>query len=121
MGIDRKISAVRRGGINRQVMALLLLIAFAFQSYLTQTHIHETAPARSCASLCVTHAPSSPLGDAAACPLCQAVVHAGAFLTPATLTATLLLSWVESLVLMQRNFALRAIFDRHGLSRAPPR
>jgi hypothetical protein len=124
MGIDREISAVRRRGIGWHAITLLLLLAFAFQSYLTQTHIHGSAgtPSQACVSKCVVHTslPHSPFGDAAVCPLCQAIVHAGAFSAPATLAAVVPHLWVESLIPAMRGFALRTASVRNGLSRAPP-
>ncbi len=78
-------------------MTSLALLAFLFQSYAVQTHIHPelngldysalTASAPSHAANIGTslerdhHAPA-PLDDTARCPLCQEFLHAGAYLTP---------------------------------------
>lgn len=81
----------------RLVVATLALIAFAFQSYVTQTHIHF-APRLSAAAtftgalaskvsgkLAQRDAPkNAPDNDESPkCPLCQAVNYAGHFVTPA--------------------------------------
>ena len=124
MGFDRKISAVRRKGIGGRAITFLLLLAFAFQSYLTQTHVHWTSgtPTPTCVSKCVVHTPLplSPFGEAADCPLCQVVVHSGAFFAPAILAVAAPYLWVESLSPAERDFLLRAAPVRNGLSRAPP-
>jgi hypothetical protein len=89
------------------LIAAFTLMAFAFQSYVTQTHIHIAQP-QSAASTATdrgdsnrTHkayasqrtvpgdqAPSN--DDPVKCPLCQAVGYAGHFVTPSA-AATLLL------------------------------
>ena len=125
MGTDREISAARRRGIGRHVITFLMLLAFALQSYLTQTHIHwasETSR-QNCVSVCVVQAPhrSSPFGEAGDCPLCQAIVHAGAFFAPAVLVVFVQRLWVESTLPTAITGAHRFASARSGLSRAPPR
>jgi hypothetical protein len=124
MGIEREIPAVRRRGIGWQAIVFLLTLAFALQSYLTQTHIHWTSQtsSRTCVSACVASSPhrSSPFGEAADCPFCQAIVHAGAFFAPAILAIVLPCLRVESPVPAMREFMLRTASVRHGQSRAPP-
>lgn len=125
MGIDREISAVRRKGIGRHAITLVLLLAFALQSYLTQTHIHGLSPARGCAEKCFVNTPagnSAPFGEATVdCPLCQAIFHAGAFFAPAALTVFVPRLWVEGTLSSAKPFAARGQYARNGLSRAPPR
>jgi hypothetical protein len=74
-------------GARQNVIALLVAFAFALQSFLTQTHLHDTAPAFGNGAIInlstgdpVHKAPadSSPLD----CPYCQAVAHSGAFFLP---------------------------------------
>ncbi|HXV01726.1 MAG TPA: hypothetical protein VG166_14630 [Caulobacteraceae bacterium] len=74
----------RSSGGGRLVVTWMVLLAFALQSYITQTHIHDaTAPARSAIPAGVsqaTVAATSPADqEAIACPFCQAVAAAGAF------------------------------------------
>jgi hypothetical protein len=122
------IDSVRLGDRSRRIgwhaVTLLLLLAFALQSYLAQTHIHETSGtlSQTCVSKCVVHLPLShfPFGEAADCPLCQAVVHAGAFFAPAILAVIALCQCVEFLISARQDFAPRTASVRHGLSRAPP-
>lgn len=127
MGFNRKISAARQKGIGRFAVTFLLLLAFAFQSCLTQTHIHgySIAPAQACAVKCAVHVSvtnPSPLGEAAAdCPLCQAIVHAGAFFAPAQLPFFGPRVLAVASLLFAKPLVARAQFARDGLSRAPPR
>ncbi len=88
----------RQAGGWRSVVLTLALLAFALQSYITQTHIHfvsaqafglsgdnftptikttdgKTAPAKK--------TPSN--DDPANCPVCQAAAHAGQFITPSAI------------------------------------
>lgn len=124
MGTEREISAVRRGGIGRHAITLLLLLAFALQSYVTQTHIHGISGTRAenCISKCAGQTPlsHSPFGDAATCPLCQAITDAGAFFAPAILAIAVSHLWVENLIPAKQHFSLRITSARSGLSRAPP-
>jgi len=69
-----------------RLAALFMLVAFAVQGLAVQTHIHgDPLNARDH----VTHvsAPAAPASqdpyDPANCPLCQELVHAGAYLAPA--------------------------------------
>jgi hypothetical protein len=91
----------RRAGNSpaRLAVTLLALLAFALQSYVTQTHIHHA----SSAAFGLTFESTAHPEDAAAktpghsqdkypanedpsnCPLCQEILHAGAFVAPATL------------------------------------
>ncbi|MGN6516046.1 MAG: hypothetical protein ACTHLR_09430 [Rhizomicrobium sp.] len=126
MGVGTQTGGVRRGSTGRQVVTLLLLLAFAFQSYVTQTHIHEIfAPAsQRCDVTCVVHAPShdsSPFGEAADCPLCQAIVHAGTFFAPAVVALFVPRLWVETTLPAVKTVVTAGVPARDGLSRAPPR
>ncbi len=74
-----------RPSVRRIAATWLLLLAFALQAFVTQTHLHAQAfqPAPR-ASL---QASSPGDGEALACPLCQAVAAAGVFLTPVATVA----------------------------------
>jgi hypothetical protein len=71
----------------QRLMACLVLLAFVFQSYALQTHIHAgaTHPAIS------SRVPASGKGPVSnspmECPLCQALAHDGIFLEPAAVLA----------------------------------
>jgi hypothetical protein len=76
-----------RTGAWRLAVTWVLLLAFALQSYVTQTHFHPAAASERAPAVQLTdqvfaqRAP--PAGDEAiACPICQAIAAAGAFLAP---------------------------------------
>ena len=85
----------------RLIVAALSLIAFAVQTYITQTHIHlapatKTVIAYSLNAKAVAAAhqgtpEQNPANDEPVkCPLCQAVGYAGHFVTPSAAAAMLL-------------------------------
>jgi len=86
----------------RTLVTVLALIAFAFQSYVTQTHIHLSPAVAKAAITGDAHAKILPVAHRSApakepandepmkCPLCQAVGYAGHFVTPAAAAAMLL-------------------------------
>ena len=72
----------------RQVVALLALLFFAFQGYLTQTHIHAMWRNPPGAHMAEAGAQSTlprglpPSDNPAACPICQDMAQAGHFTFP---------------------------------------
>ena len=113
----------RLGGTHRFV-AFVAAIGLFLQSYATQTHIHFESREIGGFFQTAGHTPSSkqsPLDKAAACPLCQAIVHAGAFVVPSAPLVYLSFSWVAAARL---TFAAPPASGpvAHGWqSRAPPR
>lgn len=74
--------------VARLAFIYLALVAFGFQSYVTQTHIHLTAGEASSLAKQVAGHKRSPenlpnSGDPANCPICQEVLHAGHYVMPA--------------------------------------
>jgi len=100
----------------RVFFALLLLMTFSVQSYLTQTHIHF-AP-----SMAQKQAPGKlpSKDDPANCPVCQEMMQAGHFVTPAA--ASLLLPSAQvSVIEIATPVAVIAQAASHAWrSRAPP-
>jgi hypothetical protein len=87
----------------RVFVATLALIAFAFQGYISQTHVHvqlaglavsNVAAVKHSASdaACSQHAPDKTPAreDPMKCPLCQVVGYAGHFVTPSAAASLLL-------------------------------
>lgn len=108
----------------RLVLVYAVLAAFAFQSYVVQTHIHF-APAS------LAQLGSAPAGghhdrwpandDPANCPICQELLHSGQFVTPSAqflLPPTLAVSTI-ALVDQALPFVFAPSHIWHG--RAPPR
>lgn len=122
-------------GLARWTITLFVFFAFAFQSYVTQTHIHfpheaavnifasaDKSPAAH-AKLPGKNNPDKypPGDDPANCPICQEVMHAGAFVMP-DFVALLLPSQPISIVpvVIALPAAIKTVSHRWQ-GRAPPR
>ncbi|MDE2185099.1 MAG: hypothetical protein KGJ78_18965 [Alphaproteobacteria bacterium] len=106
-------------------MTWILLLAFALQSYITQTHMHPAANPAANAPIVknVSKAPASAPADRDAlnCPFCQAIAMAGAFFTPAAPLLFLPALWVMLAAPHVSVILLHPAFARGWHSRAPPR
>ena len=116
-----------------------MLIAFAFQSYLTQTHIHLPSPAPVAAAKLTDSSHSKPAAkDIAAhrrapadkapsddnpvkCPLCQAVGYAGHFVAPAAVATLLPAAAISILPLTIAILSPRESPSHIWQGRGPPR
>ncbi len=118
------------GGAPRRDASRLALIAFTllalvFQTFVVQTHIHVTAARASFGiekSAGQGQKPDKfpPADDPANCPICQELLHAGAFVTP-TPTALLVSTAVTVVHMVVAEIATTEIVTSHGWkSRAPP-
>jgi hypothetical protein len=114
----------RRWRVELRHVAVLVLIAFNLQAYIAQSHI-EGWQLRVSDGLIQTHsapakAPSTGHQGHLQCPLCLAVLHAGAFMGPAPLLWLTPSLWMHVALTMlnvqQRRPALAHIWR----SRAPP-
>jgi hypothetical protein len=102
------ISRLRRVSSWRQVLPMLMLVAFALQSYVTQTHIHfaghvvtggfafpgEDSKAPNAAALGAAQDKGDhdkyPSGDDPAnCPICQEILYAGHYVAPSAIAVLL--------------------------------
>jgi hypothetical protein len=109
------------GAIVRRLIGALILLAFSFQSYLAQTHIHEAVAATS-AALSHHQGQSKPPVDNSPldCPFCQAVAHVASFLMPGALLPFLAPEWVK-ITTLHALLADKGTVTRHDWqSRAPP-
>jgi len=104
----------RRRFAATRLLVLVTLLAFAVQTYLTQTHIHlanegqiprvhgQLVLGKASIGAPLEHKDRYPPNeDPANCPLCQELIHAGQFVTPAAsflLLPTLSLSTIERTV-----------------------
>ena len=114
-------AARKKGGITGwRLIAALVLLAFTVQSYVAQTHIHDTAPASAAIAKKLNH-DKSPLGNTPLdCPFCQAVAHASGFFMPAAPLLFISALWAE---MAPPHFLSRGSLSAtaHGWqSRAPP-
>lgn len=115
----RPAGAVKRASWFAMMMAVLL--AFTWQSFVTQTHRHYDASSTKTASLALQQAgKSSPSDLPATCPICSELAHAGQVIlpTPVTIAAP-----AESPVWLATTTPLalsRADRSHAWRSRAPP-
>ncbi len=117
-------------------MATFALIAFAFQGFVTQTHIHFAQPLSAGARLMASADVKSPAKDTAKkgipknapgsdesmkCPLCQAVGYAGHFVSPSQAVLLLPASAVSILPLAILLLSPRESPSYIWQGRGPPR
>lgn len=109
--------------VASRLVTLFALLVFALQGYLVQTHIHPV-PAM---ALRIVHS-SAPAGsgpvdpyDPASCPLCQEILHAGAFVAPVIASLPLQLDWIVSLAATVLPNPSTIQQSLNWQSRAPPR
>lgn len=98
----------------------LLLIAFTLQSYITQTHIHNAAPASITQTISHSHGKAPGDDNPMDCPFCQAVAHDGPFFLPAAPLLILSFSIAELAAPTFRIHLFRDAPAHVWQSRAPP-
>jgi hypothetical protein len=116
-----------RTGAFRFAIALLTLFAFTAQTVVTQTHIHAGAHAGAVTGAALAAIPRAPLpdkapsgDDSANCPICQGLLHAGAYVTPSTVAVlTLSVTTFVNIVALEV-IALEQANSHAWKSRAPP-
>jgi dienelactone hydrolase len=125
----RRIATIKTAPPLRVALVLFALLAFAFQSYVTQTHIHvggqsfgalvqlaATDGAKSTASKDKYPANQDPSN----CPICQEMVHSGSFITPSAIAA-LPPALAVSIVALRLEAAIAPQATSHSWrGRAPP-
>ncbi|MGH6877379.1 MAG: hypothetical protein ACREHV_08390 [Rhizomicrobium sp.] len=124
--IAKGLTARGHGRRTRRWITWVLLLAFTLQSFVTQIHLHGVAPFGDGAAIAKVlaktpvHRNAPADNDPATCPFCQAIIHAGAFFTP----APPILIFPAQLAQITASLPVRAMFCRavsHGWkSRAPP-
>ena len=126
---------VQTRAVARRFIVFVTLLAFCLQTYLTQTHIHFAAENRSAFSLeqnaaalfkPIAGTPEVPWDkfppndDPANCPLCQEILHAGHFVTPAAVAILLPFDRLSVIVVTAVTPLLAAAVTHIWRSRAPP-
>jgi hypothetical protein len=127
VGFGKPIAKRSTGRLPRLAVTLFALLAFALQSYVTQTHIHKPA-GPGFAAIAAALTIGAPIKDRKApakqdqnCPLCQAVAHSGAFVSPSA-APTLLPTLSVQIIVIVADVALAFEALSHDwLSRGPPR
>jgi len=123
----RQIARVDTGRMWRLGVTLFALLAFALQSYTTQTHIHKpTLPGF--AGIAAALDLDTPVKDGKApvkqdqqnCPLCQGVFHAGAFISPSAAAALLPTLSVQIIAVALHVAVVFDAVSHNWQSRGPP-
>jgi hypothetical protein len=118
----------------RRWVAVFALLAFALQTQITQTHVHFASSqafglssgdeATASAKIANKAAPqkSAPANDdPAKCPICQAVMHAGQFISPSTISFALPSEAIAIIPLSLVIAIARERASHNWQGRAPPR
>lgn len=115
-----------RTSLASRFIVFIAVLAFAFQSYIAQTHIHgQQQSLYGVAKIAAAPSPAPgklPLDNSSTdCPFCQAINLAGVFVTPAALLLQLPQMWVADVthIVLAREASGAPAHDWQ--SRAPPR
>ena len=111
----------------RRALVFMVLTAFVLQSYIVQTHIHF-APADLALLAGDAAAKNAPQhdrypanDDPANCPICQEILHTGAFITPAAIALLPPTLAVSTIAIAARELPFIAAVSHDWRGRAPPR
>jgi hypothetical protein len=110
-------------GSFRSLVCLIVLVTFALQSFLVQTHIHNLMPISTMSGsveLSASHQTKAPL-DADKCLLCQEYTHSGVYVMPAVAAALPPTVAVSLLPRLVAPFVLARLVSHNWMGRAPPR
>jgi hypothetical protein len=106
---------------RRWTLTLLALMAFLFQGYLVQTHIHVAGETAGFAQGAPGHR-HAPLGDdRSTCPICQQIAGHGQFLTPAQIVHVAPSATVPTVPHAERSLPFILALSHGWQGRAPPR
>jgi hypothetical protein len=120
-----------RKDVLRLAVTLFALVAFAFQGFVTQTHIHtglvpgvsdfeHSSPAKIASGSQKPHSGVPANQDPANCPICQQVAHAGQFVTPAAVSALAPTTIVSTIAIVLDAAIVATPASHPWHSRAPP-
>jgi hypothetical protein len=116
-----------RPGTARSVVALLIALAFALQSFFTQTHIHHWAQHLDGPAIVKVSA-GGPMGGSSTpddgspldCPYCQAIAHSGLFFMPSAPLLRAPVAFVQRTAPPEIRQTLKGAAVLSRRSRAPP-
>jgi hypothetical protein len=120
-----RLKSSARAGLGHRLVAALIFAAFLLQGFVTQTHMHTGSSAIPTtihfASKALHHAPTLPgSSDEANCPLCQAIVHAGAYIPPVVLDTLVRQRQSDTLPVVATRDARAAYYGYSEQPRGPP-
>lgn len=108
----------------RLALAYAVLLAFAFQTYVAQTHIHltqaETAKLYTGGTGHDRHDKYPASDDPANCPICQEILHSGHFVTPSALAYAPPALAVSTIALVDTALPFILALSHSWRGRAPP-
>jgi hypothetical protein len=110
----------RNNGQGWRAIACLILLAFTLQSYITQTHIHNTSPTSISKTFSKSHSKAPIDNSPIDCPFCQAIAHDGSFFLAAMPIFHLSATWTESAVFRFCERLNAGTAAHNWQSRAPP-
>lgn len=115
---------------------MLMLVAFALQSFVTQTHIHIDGHAVTAGFATADESPASamtgavahkdhgkypPADDSQTCPICQEMLYAGHYVMPAAVPLVLPVLPVSIVRIVTVEAIQLAALSHNWQGRAPPR
>jgi hypothetical protein len=114
----------KRSSIERLLLAGFMALAFFFQGYATQTHIHkQTDGATSIVSKVDGSSRPSKVpdnDDPANCPICQQISHAGQYVAPTWLLSFLILAAVSTIEIVNFSIPRFDAVSHSWRGRGPP-
>ncbi len=131
-----RVSASARPTGWRLAVASVVFVAFAFQSFVAQTHIHFAPDALArLAAYSASHAPKIAQGgagqdrhdnhpdndDPANCPICQEILHCGQFVAPAAQFILPPAMAVSTIAVVDKALPFVLALSHDWRGRAPPR
>jgi hypothetical protein len=121
--VAAKILKSGRFGGARGFVVFIAALGFLLQSFITQTHIHSGAfeTGGIFQTTGQSQAPEKAPVDKSSCPFCQAIVHAGAFVTPAPVLVYQSFVWVKTVPYVFLASTVSGEVSHDWRSRAPPR
>jgi hypothetical protein len=112
----------------RRLLFVFTLATFTLQGYIVQTHIHGSPHLAAGTNAAIGKAGSTdphdkyPANDDPAnCPICQEILHTGAFITPAAIALLPPTLAVSTIAIAARELPFIAAVSHDWRGRAPPR
>jgi hypothetical protein len=121
--VAAKTLKIGRFGSARGFVVFIAAFGLLLQSFITQTHIHSGALDTGGIFRTTGHsqAPAKVPVDRSSCPFCQAIVHAGTFVTPVPPLVYQPFVWIKTVPYIFLASAVPGEVSYDWRSRAPPR
>jgi Protein of unknown function (DUF2946) len=113
------LQSLRKPGPIRLALALLLLVAFTLQSFVTQVHVHGATWSVAAHQQKPDKQPTG--DDQSGCPICQVIAHSSHFIAPSVAVPAPLATAMFFFVAAQDSAAISQATSHDWRSRAPPK